>query len=220
MATKQQIPVLAARLVEFQEEFSVLPIDDAQWVIMNGKEAAALCAKAIANRQKGILRLISGDHDLKLKGSDGSRLICQATDVFKFIDDRNHQAGISHPGIASPEMTPEVYQLLRDATFMDIFTSLPGSWDQKWIPEDKVVEFCKKYPHWLRQKHLSTFFLIKREQDKPINQEKPSDNLLIVCVRVNDYGLGVNFLFLDNPFMWRGKELRHVVIPQLPRLKI
>ena len=52
MSTKQQIPVLAARLVEFQEEFSNLPTEDAQWAIMNGKEAAALCAQAIINRTK------------------------------------------------------------------------------------------------------------------------------------------------------------------------
>ena len=52
MATKQQVPVLAARLVEFQEEFSNLPTEDTQWAIMNGKDAAALCAQAIANRIK------------------------------------------------------------------------------------------------------------------------------------------------------------------------
>jgi len=50
MATKQQIPVLAARLTEFQEEFSILSTEDAQWVIVNGKDAVVLCAKAIANR--------------------------------------------------------------------------------------------------------------------------------------------------------------------------
>lgn len=47
MTTKQQIPVLAARLVEFQEGFSDLSIRDTQWGIMNGKDAVALCAEAI-----------------------------------------------------------------------------------------------------------------------------------------------------------------------------
>lgn len=56
MATKQQIPVLVARLTEFQEEFSILPTESAQWVIMNGKEAAALCAQAIANRMNEITK--------------------------------------------------------------------------------------------------------------------------------------------------------------------
>jgi len=52
MATKQQIPVLAARLVEFQEGFSDLPNEDAQWAIMHAKEAVQLCANAIKNRPR------------------------------------------------------------------------------------------------------------------------------------------------------------------------
>ena len=54
MATKQQIPVVAARLTEFQEGFEVLSIEDAQWAIMNGKEAVSLSARAIANRSKPV----------------------------------------------------------------------------------------------------------------------------------------------------------------------
>ena len=56
MATKQQIPVVAARLTEFQEEFSKLPTEEAQWVIMNGKEAAALFARAVSNRFKATVK--------------------------------------------------------------------------------------------------------------------------------------------------------------------
>ncbi|MEI7451759.1 MAG: hypothetical protein WCK37_00990 [Candidatus Falkowbacteria bacterium] len=52
MATKQQIPVLAARLVEFQEGFYDLPNEDAQWAIMHAKEAVRLCVSVIKNRHK------------------------------------------------------------------------------------------------------------------------------------------------------------------------
>ena len=52
MATKQQIPKIAATFVEFQGEFSVLSTEDGQWVIQNGKEAVKLAADAIANRAK------------------------------------------------------------------------------------------------------------------------------------------------------------------------
>lgn len=59
MATKQQIPVVAVRLTEFQEEFSQLPTEDAQWVIMNGREAAKLVVDAIINRPKAEVELKS-----------------------------------------------------------------------------------------------------------------------------------------------------------------
>lgn len=56
MATKQQIPVVAARITEFQEGFENLSTEDAQWVIMNGKEAVALFVVAVANRAKIVTR--------------------------------------------------------------------------------------------------------------------------------------------------------------------
>lgn len=54
MATKQQVPVLAARVVEFQDELSKFPNEDAQWAIQNTKEALALWGEAIANRKKSV----------------------------------------------------------------------------------------------------------------------------------------------------------------------
>lgn len=55
MATKQQIPVIAARLTEFQEGFKNLPTEDAQWVIMNGKESVDLIVDAVVKHLKTIL---------------------------------------------------------------------------------------------------------------------------------------------------------------------
>jgi len=52
MATEQQIPVIAARVVEYQKEFSSLPTEDSQWFINHTKEAIALCVSAITNRVK------------------------------------------------------------------------------------------------------------------------------------------------------------------------
>lgn len=52
MATTQQIPLVAARLTEFQKWFSELSNEDAQWAIMNGKQAVLLCVAAIKDRNK------------------------------------------------------------------------------------------------------------------------------------------------------------------------
>jgi len=57
MATKQQVPVIAARLVEFQEEFFKLSVKDSQWMIQNGREAAKLVVDAVANRVKAIIQV-------------------------------------------------------------------------------------------------------------------------------------------------------------------
>lgn len=56
MATKKQIPVVAARMVEYQDGFGDLSNESAQWVITNPKEAVALCAKAINDRAKSAVQ--------------------------------------------------------------------------------------------------------------------------------------------------------------------
>jgi len=50
--TEQQIPVIVARLVEHQSEFSLMSTEDAQWVIQNTKPAITLFVEAINNRSK------------------------------------------------------------------------------------------------------------------------------------------------------------------------
>ncbi|MFZ4648344.1 MAG: hypothetical protein ACOYMB_01770 [Patescibacteria group bacterium] len=52
MATEQQIPIIAGRIVEYQKYFSDLPNDDAQWFMNHTKEGIALCVAAISNRVK------------------------------------------------------------------------------------------------------------------------------------------------------------------------
>lgn len=52
MATKQQISVIAARLVEFQEGFKNLSTEDAQWLIMNAKKAVCLFVQAISDHRR------------------------------------------------------------------------------------------------------------------------------------------------------------------------
>jgi hypothetical protein len=54
MATKKQIPVVAARVVEYQDGLKDLSIKSAQWAIKHPKEAVALCVKAINDYSKSV----------------------------------------------------------------------------------------------------------------------------------------------------------------------
>lgn len=58
--TTEQIPVIAARVVEFQEEFGLndLSVEDGQFVIQNPREAVRMMAEAIKNRKEnfGLLK--------------------------------------------------------------------------------------------------------------------------------------------------------------------
>jgi len=83
--TEQQISKLAAALVEFQNNFSALSTEDAQWVIQNTQEAIGLMVEAVQNRLKPqVLKLVS------------SKIIIPAIDKFiakeKFIIDTSAKA--------------------------------------------------------------------------------------------------------------------------------
>jgi len=170
--------------------------------------------------EKQIIRLISGGHALKLKASDGSHLICEAKDVFKsFIDPDFVDWGMIKPGVSTPEILVEVHEMVSNGTFMDIFSALPGTWGQKWLPQDKVVNFCYTFPNWLRQEGFATFFLVKKDENRPIDEKKTGDNLVVVNVNVSDDGLFVHVNRLENANVWYGGPCHRVVSPQLSLVK-
>jgi hypothetical protein len=58
MATTKQNQMIAGRMVEFQDRFSPLPNDDAQWLIQNTGEAIDLIVSAIVNRVKSVAQAV------------------------------------------------------------------------------------------------------------------------------------------------------------------
>lgn len=226
MATKQQVPVLVARLVEFQEEFLSLSTEDAQWAIMNGKEAASLLSEAIANRVNRVVkevknipitRLISDGKNLTLKALDGTRLFANSLGIFKsFVDCNFVRWGLNKKGIATPVTPIRVDEMQKNGTFLDIFRSLPGTLNQKKLTQNQVIEFCLDLPEWLNHDGLATFFLVPIDESIPIDEEKPEANSVVIYVRadVNSH-FGVNVLHLESSTVWYGKNRHRVVYPRL-----
>jgi len=223
MATTKQNQIIAGRMVEFQDQFSPLSKNDAQWVIQNAGEAIKLFVNAIVNRAKSesttpkpLLSLISGGSTLTLKALRGKRLIYKAKNTFKSFPVADFvNWGINKPDIATPETTINVHEMVANGTFLDIFRSLPGTWNQKWLSQDQVIEFCESLPDWLRQSGNATFFLIKKDENKPIDENNPEDNLVVVLVHVCSDGLVVSVSRLERAYVWDGGGRRRVVSPQL-----
>jgi len=164
----------------------------------------------------GILRLISNGQILKLKALAGGRLIYNAAGTFKsFIDSDFVKWGIDKPGIATPETILQVHEMIGDGKLMDIFCSLPGAWNQKWVSQDQVIEFCETLPEWLRQEGYATFFLIKKDENNLIDENGPESNLVVVNVHVNSDGLDVDVRRLGRDDVLDGENRRRVVSPQL-----
>lgn len=163
-----------------------------------------------------ILRLISGGKKLTIRALDGRFIIIQAKNIFRAnIDLHFIQWRLSKLGIATPETSLEVHKMIRDASFMDIFNSLPGTLEQKWLTQNQVVEFCTVWPDWLKSGGYATMFLCKRDESQPIDEANPQNNLMEVGVSAKPDGLSVCVNHFDYTYLWAARYHRRVVVPQL-----
>lgn len=172
--------------------------------------------RKIEKKINGILRLISGAEVLTLKASNGSRLIYQSASTFKsnldvgFVD-----WGLNKEGIATPETKIQMHEIVANGNFMAIFKSLPGNWNQKWLSQNQIIDFCEQLPDWLQSNGYATFFLCKINELQKVDEKNPQKNLVVVDVRVYADGLGVYVIRLERDRVWRASTLRRVVTPQL-----
>jgi len=58
-------------------------------------------------------------------------------------------------------------------------------------------------------------FLVKKDENKPVDEANPQDNLVVVRVRVRSGGLDVYVLRLGHGYVWNGECRHRVVSPQL-----
>ena len=165
-------------------------------------------------KKKSILRRMG--KNLPLKALDGSRLICNAKDTFKSGIDSNFVGwSINNAGVATPETLMQVHEMIGDGRLIGIFKALPGNWNQKWSSQNQIIEFCETFPDWLKQSGNATMFLAKKDENKPIDEDNPRNNLVVVRVFVDSDGLYVFVRRLERDRVWDGECRRRVVSPQL-----
>lgn len=168
----------------------------------------------VDGKKKSILRCMG--KNLSLKSLDGNRLICNSKDTFQAGINSNFVSwGINNAGIATPESLVQVHEMIGSGKFMDIFNALPGIWDEKWLSQDQIIEFCETFPDWLRPSGDATMFLVKKDEDKLIDENNPSDNLVVVYVSVKRGGPYVGVSRLKSRGVWGGEARHRVVSPQL-----
>ena len=68
------------------------------------------------------LKLISGDELLALHPTDGQETLAQATNLFRYIDRNFWHWNCNTVGRATKETPVQVYEMLRDCTFQEMFS--------------------------------------------------------------------------------------------------
>ena len=162
--------------------------------------------------ENDILRLISGGKKLPIKASSGKTTIAVSKKIFKSgIDFDFVNWELDKSGPATAEILSDVYEIIRDATFKQIFTAFPAKRDDLIMMQDQIIDFCKTHPTWLRQDGAATFFLTKKDW----NADVSDDNLFVVYVHVYSDGLGISAHRFEDDGVWDARCLHRVVIPQI-----
>ena len=165
-------------------------------------------------KRSDILKSLNISEKLVLPKLDGRATIFQAKNVFKsWIDFDFENWGLNKESKATQETEIEVYEMVKDATFKEIFTSLSDNLDILCFTQGQIIDFCEKNCSHLRQDGCATFFLTKKDFEKPATE----DNLFVVSVGVDvgSDGLGVSVGRFGNAGVWDAGYRHRVVVPKL-----
>ena len=134
----------------------------------DGKALVRVCAEKIAEFVKGVqsefLKLISGDQCLVIDPADGLGILAKANDLFAYIDSNFKNWGADEPGKATGETPARVYEMVKDATFTQMFGSLSSDLSNLCLTQDQIIGFVKKHRQWLRSDGYATLFLFKSHE--------------------------------------------------------
>ncbi len=161
------------------------------------------------------LNCLSADNNLLLPAGNGNRLICEATETFKYIDPDFIKLGINkRPNVTAAKILVDVHEVFDNSSFINLFRLLPGAWEQKWLLQSQLIDFCQIWPEWLDKTVYGALFLLKIDENAPI-MEKLGDNLAIAYVQSNRDGLHVLMRRPEHGRIWSREHQRLIVIPRI-----
>lgn len=111
-------------------------------------------------------RLITIEDKPVIKATDGNRYLAKAEKTFKGKIDTGFKEWnldqISHP---TPDTPTNVYKVMADATFAQIFGSLSNDLNKLCLTQDQIEEFCLSHRQLLNTYGDATLFLFKEKND-------------------------------------------------------
>ena len=156
-------------------------------------------------KQNQYLRCISEGESLVLDPTDGTELLADATDVFIDIDPDFKRWGITKKERATQKQPVRVYEMIRDATFAQMFYSLSPKKQGFRLTQAQIKQFIKKHQSWLRTDGYATFFLFKS-----------NNQFFVAGVDLTSAGtLLVRVLRFANSHVWHAGYRLRLVVPKL-----
>lgn len=176
-----------------------------------GSGLAEETAKLIVGRRNAKIRSefltpISSDEEIVIDAVDGTEILAKATDTFSYIDSDFVVYGADEPGTATGETPVRVHEMVKNATFTQMFGSLSPDLGKLCLTQAQIKNFVKKHRNRLRTGGCATaFFLFKSRK-----------NFFVASVYVGSGGaLEVSVYRFEYLNVWNAVDRRRVVTPQL-----
>jgi hypothetical protein len=133
----------------------------------------------------------------------GGETLAEANDVFA---GGIYNAKKRSSGKAKKVLSVAVYEMIKDGTFAQIFSSFGKNLKSLACTESLIVTICRDHPHLLCTDGHSTFFLFEGE----------NGGFCVAFVHVRKNGqLRIYVRPLEYEFVWRANRRHRVVVPQL-----
>ena len=111
------------------------------------------------------LKLISGKEQLVLGPIDGQETLAGATKAFRYIDSNFELWNCDVPGQPTKETPVQVYEMVSDSTFQEMFGGFGVGLDRLALTQAQVKLFVLRYPGWLKRGGNGTFFLFNAGEE-------------------------------------------------------
>lgn len=150
-----------------------------------------------------ILRLISGGGEpLVLDETDGAQTIPASEGVFDYIDGDFRSYGADEASGPTSRTPVAVHELIRDATFSQMFSANPGA---LCLTQSQILGFVRKYRNWLRIGGYGTLFLFRSRGE-----------LFVARISfLGREGLCAYVSRFEDGYVWRAVSRHRFVLPQL-----
>ena len=165
---------------------------------------ARIIVQGVVKVQNQFLKLISSGQSLTVDAVDGSEVLADSKDVFTYIDSDFINWGADEPGWPTAATSVDVHEIVKNATFSQIFGSLSSDVHKLCFTQHQIKNFVKKHRNWLRAESYGTFFLFESK-----------GHFFVACVRFRSGGgFYVCVGRFEDSDVWGARFRRRVVVPQ------
>ena len=142
---------------------------------------------------------------VKLSETLGQRTLAKAKKLFTgFLDGDFANWGTDVPGEAKPKTPFEVFELVKDGTFAQVFGAFGVALDELCLSQDQIITFVEDHANLLHPKGWATFFLFKVDEE-----------FFVVRVRrVGGGQLKADVRRLSYDGVWPAVDRQRFVVPQ------